>query len=93
MYCTGQALRYIVHVLHVLSALQSYSGLRSYLLGRAGDCCFMIVQDWNHVEVHKNNYAICSTIDHDIMNQVEKDVAEPNNEGNNLHIRLEFSFP
>ncbi|XP_026677661.1 erythroid differentiation-related factor 1-like [Diaphorina citri] len=33
-----------------------YSGaLASYLLGRAGDCCFKAVQDWAHVDVHNED--------------------------------------
>ncbi|KAJ9579565.1 hypothetical protein L9F63_004750 [Diploptera punctata] len=70
----GRALQYVVHVLHILSASGNYSGLRSYLLSRAGDFCFMIVQDWKRIEVHKENYTIISTVDQDIMLQVEKDV-------------------
>lgn len=64
-------------MLPVLSALASSSsspGLRSYLLGRAGDCCFMIVQDWAHVDTHRKNYAYCTRLDRDIKVEVDKDM-------------------
>jgi hypothetical protein len=75
---TGKSLRYIVHVLRVLAALTNSSssvGLQSYLLGRAGDCCFMIVQNWTEVDTHCKDYAHSTTLDCDIMMEVEKDVA------------------
>lgn len=74
---TGRSLHYIVHVLRVLAALASSSssvGLQSYLLGRAGDCCFMIVQNWTQVDTHRQDYAHSTTLDCDIMMEVEKDV-------------------
>lgn len=74
----GKSLHYIVHVLRVLAALASSSssvGLQSYLLGRAGDCCFMIVQNWTQVDTHREDYAHFTTLDCDIMMEVEKDVA------------------
>lgn len=75
---TGRSLHYIERVLRVLAALASYSysvGLRSYLLGRAGDCCFMIVQNWTLVDIHRKDYAHSTTLDCDIMVEVEKDMA------------------
>jgi hypothetical protein len=75
---TGRSLQYIERVLHVLAALASYwysVGLQSYLLGRAGDCCFMIVQNWTQVDIHRKDYAHSTTLDCDIMVEVEKDMA------------------
>jgi hypothetical protein len=75
---TGRSLHYIERVLRVLAALASYSysvGLQSYLLGRAGDCCFMIVQNWTQVDIHRKDYANSTTLDCDIMVEVEKDMA------------------
>jgi hypothetical protein len=75
---TGRSLHYIERVLRVLAALASYSssvGLQSYLLGRAGDCCFMIVQNWTQVDIYRKDYAHSTTLDCDIMVEVEKDVA------------------
>ncbi|KDR07710.1 Erythroid differentiation-related factor 1 [Zootermopsis nevadensis] len=77
----GRSLKYIVHVLHVLPVLSalasssSSSGLRSYLLGRAGDCCFMIVQGWAQVDTHREDYAQCTSLDRDIVVEIDKDMA------------------
>ncbi|PSN47600.1 hypothetical protein C0J52_04586 [Blattella germanica] len=68
-----RALHYIAHVLHVLSALHTCSGLHSYLLGRAGDCCFMMVQDWGRIDEHRENYALCTEVDQEVITQIEKD--------------------
>lgn len=57
----GSTLRYILAVLRCQKILEIFCCVRndkliSYLLGRAGDCCFMVVQDWINVEKHRNDY-------------------------------------
>lgn len=57
----GASLRYILAMLRCQKMLEIFCGVRndkliSYLLGRAGDCCFRTVQDWSNVEVHKQAY-------------------------------------
>uniref|UniRef100_A0A8D9EM91 Erythroid differentiation-related factor 1 n=1 Tax=Cacopsylla melanoneura TaxID=428564 RepID=A0A8D9EM91_9HEMI len=60
----GDALKYIEAVLDCRTHTGlPYSGaLASYLLGRAGDCCFKAVQDWTHVDIHN------SALEHKINN-------------------------
>ncbi|XP_069671466.1 erythroid differentiation-related factor 1 [Periplaneta americana] len=74
----GQALHYIAHELRVLAVLEatsSYAAMRANVLGRAGDCCFKIVQNWAQVDVHREDYAICSNEDCAVMEEVDKDLA------------------
>lgn len=57
----GASLRYVLEVLYCQKILEIFCGVRnnksiSYLLGRAGDCCFMVVQDWTNVEKHRKEY-------------------------------------
>lgn len=57
----GASLRYVLEVLYCQKILEIFCDVRnnksiSYLLGRAGDCCFMIVQDWANVEKHRKDY-------------------------------------
>lgn len=57
----GASLRYVLEVLYCQKILEIFCGVRndksiSYLLGRAGDCCFMVVQDWTNVERHRKDY-------------------------------------
>lgn len=57
----GASLRYVLKVVYCQKILEIFCGVRnnksiSYLLGRAGDCCFMIVQDWSNVEKHRKDY-------------------------------------
>lgn len=59
----GTSLRYMLEVLYCQKILEIFCGVRndksiSYLLGRAGDCCFMAVQDWCNVEKHRKGYAM-----------------------------------
>jgi hypothetical protein len=35
----------------------------------------MIVQDWAQVDIHRENYAHCTSLDCDIMVEVNKDMA------------------
>lgn len=83
-YCTkdngiaGRSLHYIGHALRLCATLEispSREGFRSYVLGRAGDCCFMIVQDWAQVDMHREVYAHCTSVHCDIMVGVVKDMA------------------
>lgn len=69
----GVSLRYMLEVLYCQKILEIFCGIRndksiSYLLGRAGDCCFMIVQDWNNVEKHSKDY--------DMKNEMEEKIVE-----------------
>ncbi|GAB1869397.1 Erythroid differentiation-related factor 1 [Camponotus japonicus] len=69
----GASLRYMLKVLYCQKILEIFCGVRndksiSYLLGRAGDCCFMIVQHWNNVEKHRKDY--------DIKNEMEEKIVE-----------------
>lgn len=59
----GSTLRYTAAVLCCQNLLERLTGssaspgLESYLLGRAGDACFRIVQDWTCVERHRQDFA------------------------------------
>lgn len=69
----GASLRYMLEVLYCQKILEIFCNQRndkslSYLLGRAGDCCFMMVQDWCNVEKHRKDY--------DTKNEVEEKVVE-----------------
>ncbi|XP_018053067.1 PREDICTED: erythroid differentiation-related factor 1 isoform X1 [Atta colombica] len=69
----GASLRYMLEVLYCQKILEIFCGIRndkslSYLLGRAGDCCFMTVQDWCNVEKHRKDY--------DTKNEVEEKIVE-----------------
>lgn len=69
----GASLRYMLEVLHCQKILEIFCGIRndksiSYLLGRAGDCCFMIVQDWRNIEKHRKDY--------EMKNEIEEKITE-----------------
>lgn len=69
----GASLRYMLEVLYCQKILEIFCNVRnnksiSYLLGRAGDCCFMTVQDWCNVEKHRKDY--------NTRNKIEKKVIE-----------------
>lgn len=70
----GSTLRNISHVLCCQRMLEMRSleasnsqSLESYLLGRAGDICFMVVQDWARVDQHREDFARVSDIDREIL--------------------------
>lgn len=65
----------MLRLLVTLEVSPSSEGFRSYVLGRAGDCCFMIVQDWAQVDMHREEYAQCTSVHCDIMMGVVKDVS------------------
>lgn len=64
----GSTLRYIITVLRCQKILELICGFAndkviSNLLGRAGDSCFMIVQDWTNIEKHRNDYETKNVIE------------------------------
>lgn len=57
----GASLKHTRAALNCQKVLELFCVVRnekliSYLLGRAGDCCFMIVQDWKSVSKHRKDY-------------------------------------
>ncbi|XP_043265831.1 erythroid differentiation-related factor 1 [Colletes gigas] len=71
----GASLRYMLAVLRCQKILEIYCGIRntksiSYLLGRAGDSCFMVVQDWCNVEKHRRDYEIENEIEGKIVEEI-----------------------
>lgn len=78
----GTSLRYMSEVLYCQKILE-ICGVRndksiSYLLGRAGDCCFMTVQDWCNIERHKKDYETKNEIEEKIIEELHsvKDLGE-----------------
>lgn len=51
-------------------------GLESYLLGRAGDCCFMMVQDWPQIELHRRDLVSNTGVDAEIEHEMFRDCPE-----------------
>ncbi|XP_012287568.1 erythroid differentiation-related factor 1 [Orussus abietinus] len=71
----GASLRYILAVLRCQRILETFCGMKndklvSYLLGRAGDSCFMTVQEWSNVERHQRDYEVKNEIEDKIINEV-----------------------
>ena len=71
----GASLRYMLAVLRCQKILEIFCGIRndksiSYLLGRAGDCCFMAVQDWCNVEKHRKDYETKNRIEERIVEEI-----------------------
>ncbi|KAF7410218.1 hypothetical protein HZH68_004599 [Vespula germanica] len=71
----GASLRYILAVLRCQKILEVCCGIRneksiSCLLGRAGDCCFMTVQDWCNIEKHRKNYDIKNVTEEKIIEEI-----------------------
>lgn len=48
-------------------------GLESYLLGRAGDCCFMLVQDWPKIDSHRRDLVSNTGVDAEIEHEMFRD--------------------
>ena len=75
----GRALQMIGRVLRCREALdrlvgrRQQRGLESYLLGRAGDCCFMLVQDWPAVEEHRRDLVANTGVDAEIEHEMFRD--------------------
>lgn len=73
----GASLRYMLAVLRCQKILEIFCGIRndksiSYLLGRAGDCCFMAVQDWCNVEKHRKDYEMKNATEEKIVEEICK---------------------
>ncbi|XP_076164566.1 erythroid differentiation-related factor 1 [Ptiloglossa arizonensis] len=73
----GASLRYMLAVLRCQKILEIFCGIKnakliSYLLGRAGDCCFMVVQDWCNVEKHRKDYEMKNDIEERIVEEICK---------------------
>ncbi|XP_068977748.1 erythroid differentiation-related factor 1 [Bombus flavifrons] len=71
----GASLRYMLAVLRCQKMLEIFCDIRndksiSYLLGRAGDCCFMAVQDWCNVEKHRRDYEMKKEIEESIVEEI-----------------------
>lgn len=71
----GTSLRYMLEVLYCQKILEMFCGVRndksiSYLLGRAGDCCFMTVQDWCNVKKHRKDYEMRNEIAEKIVEEM-----------------------
>lgn len=71
----GASLRYMLAVLRCQKILEIFCGIRndksiSYLLGRAGDCCFMAVQDWCNVEKHRKDYEMKNATEEKIVEEI-----------------------
>lgn len=71
----GASLRYMLAVLRCQKILEIFCGIRndksiSYLLGRAGDCCFMAVQDWCNVEKLRRDYVMKNEIEERIVQEI-----------------------
>uniref|UniRef100_A0A1B6CP20 Erythroid differentiation-related factor 1 n=1 Tax=Clastoptera arizonana TaxID=38151 RepID=A0A1B6CP20_9HEMI len=83
----GRAMSYIKYVLrcqaHVLKITGqeniykgSNNGLVSYLLGRAGDCCIQLVQNWDEVSIHRADLAIMTPVEESLEAEMAKDIDE-----------------
>lgn len=71
----GASLRYMLEVLYCQKILEIFCDVRndksiSYLLGRAGDCCFMVVQDWCNVKKHRKDYEIRNEMAEKIVEKI-----------------------
>lgn len=63
---------------HMARGIGKCISLVSGMLGRAGDNCFHITQDWAHVEVHRMDYEEKSEIDMALEAEMRRDM--PDNE-------------
>lgn len=71
----GASLRYMLNVLYCQKILEFFCGVRndksiSYLIGRAGDCCLMTVQDWCNIEKHRKDYEIKKEMEEKIVEEL-----------------------
>lgn len=73
----GNSLRYLgilSRCLQILNKLTNRNSLKeSCLLGRAGDCCIMMVQNWELSETYINQFHINSDEDTKLLEQIEKE--------------------
>ncbi|XP_053594409.1 erythroid differentiation-related factor 1 [Microplitis demolitor] len=70
----GRSLRYSLAVLRCHKILEWFCGMKndkliSYLLGRTGDCCLMIVHDWQNIETHRNAYEEADEVELKILSE------------------------
>lgn len=72
----GSSLRYVLAVLRCQKMIQLSQGtlndklINYLLLGRAGDCFFMVVQDWANVDKHRNDYETKSVTENAITDAI-----------------------
>ena len=71
----GSALRHILSSLHCQKILEIFCSIKnnkltSYLLGRAGVCCFMMVQNWLNIKKHQEDYDVKNVIEDSIIKEV-----------------------
>ncbi|XP_066598751.1 erythroid differentiation-related factor 1 [Prorops nasuta] len=71
----GVSLRHMLVVLRCQKILEVFCGVRndkslSYLLGRAGDCCFMTVQDWGTIDRHRKDFNTKSATEERIVEEI-----------------------
>uniref|UniRef100_A0A6V7IA57 Erythroid differentiation-related factor 1 n=1 Tax=Bracon brevicornis TaxID=1563983 RepID=A0A6V7IA57_9HYME len=83
--CYGASLRYILNVLKCQKILEIFCDIKnnkslSYLLGRAGDCCLMLVQDWPNIDQHREALTSKREVDDRIAEEIEhiKDIDDIN---------------
>ncbi|KAF7997417.1 hypothetical protein HCN44_005988 [Aphidius gifuensis] len=82
----GSSLKYILKVLKCQKILEIFCGLKndkliSYSLGRAGDCCLMIVQDWKNIDNHQKLFTTSDEVEDKIIIEIltiEKDDLDMN---------------
>lgn len=66
LHSYGSALRHIRLVLESRAHLNNNTCeniLMSYLLGRAGDCCFQIGRRWDQVDKHRKDFSNVENFD------------------------------
>ncbi|XP_011298230.1 erythroid differentiation-related factor 1 isoform X1 [Fopius arisanus] len=71
----GASLRYIRNVLKCQRILEIFCDIKndksiSYLLGRAGDCCLMAVQDWRNIEKHRDEFEIKDETEGNVVGEI-----------------------
>ncbi|XP_049276503.1 erythroid differentiation-related factor 1 [Anopheles funestus] len=74
----GATLRYLYSAIRCQQVVTKYiscvSSQRSLLLGRAGDCFFQLVKDWNRIGEHLGQFSEEHHLDQLIMEELVKDI-------------------
>ncbi|XP_053667368.1 erythroid differentiation-related factor 1 [Anopheles marshallii] len=74
----GATLRYLYSAIRCQQVVTKYiscvSSQRSLLLGRAGDCFFQLVKDWNRIGEHLAQFSDPHHLDQLIMEELVKDI-------------------
>uniref|UniRef100_A0A903Z012 Erythroid differentiation-related factor 1 n=1 Tax=Anopheles minimus TaxID=112268 RepID=A0A903Z012_9DIPT len=74
----GATLRHLYASIRCQQVVTKYiscvSSQRSLLLGRAGDCFFQLVKDWNRISEHLVQFSAEHHLDHLIMEELVKDI-------------------